>query len=250
TPARGCSLPLSRESDSAASVYEAPLRFVYQLHVRLTADHERAYVPCASDARRILGSDMTEPEPSPRSPADLHRDFAGGDIDVNALVQYVVRESYLQTTEDLRFYAEKVKYYNQVKKGVREYLGALRDFHVAVCRSARDRGIDIRRADEDDRSRLAEIFKEHTRPYDARDVACELSIPDRIPAEGGSNLEQLEAEIKRREEELNSIGDDAQLANVDLQNMLQKQQQTLQMMSNISKMLHDTAMSVIRRPGG
>ena len=44
--------------------------------------------------------------------------------------------------------------------------------------------------------------------------------------------------------------DDAQLANVDLQNWLQKQQQTLQMMSNISKMLHDTAMSVIRKVGG
>lgn len=34
---------------------------------------------------------------------------------------------------------------------------------------------------------------------------------------------------------LNTIGDDAQLANVDLQNVLQKQQQTLQMISNISK---------------
>jgi hypothetical protein len=65
-----------------------------------------------------------------------------------------------------------------------------------------------------------------------------------------SDFEQLEAEIKRREEELNSIGDDAQLANVDLQNILQKQQQTLQMMSNISKMLYDTAQSVIRKMGG
>jgi hypothetical protein len=45
-------------------------------------------------------------------------------------------------------------------------------------------------------------------------------------------------------------GDDAQLANVDLQNILQKQQQTLQMMSNISKMLYDTAQSVVRKMGG
>jgi hypothetical protein len=50
---------------------------------------------------------------------------------------------------------------------------------------------------------------------------------------------------------LDSVGeDDAQLANVDLQNMLQKQQQTLQMMSNISKMLYDTATAVIRKLGG
>jgi hypothetical protein len=60
----------------------------------------------------------------------------------------------------------------------------------------------------------------------------------------------FQEEIKKREEELNSVGDDAQLANVDLQNILQKQQQTLQMMSNISKMLYDTAQSVIRKMGG
>jgi hypothetical protein len=199
----------------------------------------------------FLGGGMTDPEPPSRW-ADLVNDLAGGGapVDPNVLVQSVLRESYLQTTEDLRSYAEKVNYYNQAKKHVRAYLSALRDFYVAVCRSARDRGIDIRRADEDERSRLAEIFKEHTRPYDARDVPCELSIPDRVPAEGVSDLEQLEAEIKHWEEKLNSIGDDAQLANVDLQNMLQKQQQTLQMMSNVSKTLHDTAMSVIRKMGG
>lgn len=55
---------------------------------------------------------------------------------------------------------------------------------------------------------------------------------------------------KSFQEKLNSIGDDAQLANVDMQNILQKQQQTLQMMSNISKMFYDTAMAVIRKLGG
>jgi hypothetical protein len=61
---------------------------------------------------------------------------------------------------------------------------------------------------------------------------------------------ELDTYIQGMEEKLNSVGDDAQLANVDLQNMLQKQQQTLQMMSNISKMLHDTAMAVVRKIGG
>lgn len=56
--------------------------------------------------------------------------------------------------------------------------------------------------------------------------------------------------LKQFEEKLNSIGDDAQLANVDMQNWLQKQQQTLQMMSNISKMIFDNAMAVIRKIGG
>ena len=57
-------------------------------------------------------------------------------------------------------------------------------------------------------------------------------------------------QIELWQSNLNSLGDDAQLANVDLQNILQRQQQTLQMMSNISKMLYDTAQSVIRKMGG
>jgi hypothetical protein len=60
----------------------------------------------------------------------------------------------------------------------------------------------------------------------------------------------LQASIDDWEAELSGIGDDAQLANIDLQNALQKQQQTLQTMSNVSKMMHDTAMAVIRKIGG
>ncbi|MHA1111690.1 MAG: hypothetical protein ACTSRE_11350 [Promethearchaeota archaeon] len=55
--------------------------------------------------------------------------------------------------------------------------------------------------------------------------------------------------IQRWEEELKKAGDDGQLANIDLQNALQKQQQTIQMLSNVSKMLHDTSMAIIRKIG-
>ncbi len=61
---------------------------------------------------------------------------------------------------------------------------------------------------------------------------------------------RADAARKRLADKMNTLGDDAQLANVEMQNILQKQQQTLQMMSNISKMMHDTAMSVIRKIGG
>jgi len=61
---------------------------------------------------------------------------------------------------------------------------------------------------------------------------------------------KLDTYVKNLEEKLNGVGDDAQLANVDLQNVLQKQQQTMQTMSNISKMLHDTALAIIRKIGG
>ena len=46
------------------------------------------------------------------------------------------------------------------------------------------------------------------------------------------------------------MGDDGKLANAELQNVLQKEQQTLQMMSNLLKMMHDTAIAIIRKIGG
>lgn len=48
-------------------------------------------------------------------------------IDPNAIAQLILRASYLQTTEDLKYYAEKVKYFNQCKKLVRDYLQKLRE---------------------------------------------------------------------------------------------------------------------------
>lgn len=66
---------------------------------------------------------------------------------------------------------------------------------------------------------------------------------------GSEAKKSLDDYIKKAEENLRGHGDDAQLANIDLQNQLQKQQQMVQMMSNVSKLLHDTAMAVIRKIG-
>ena len=46
-----------------------------------------------------------------------------------------------------------------------------------------------------------------------------------------------------------TTGDDEQLEAVDMQNWLQKQQQTLQMMSTLSRTVHDTIMTEIRNIG-
>ncbi len=171
-------------------------------------------------------------------------------VDPNALVQEVLRESYLQTTEDLRLYAEKVRYFNQCKKALRAYLAALREFRANVMSGARERGVDLCRGDKKDLAILAKLFDQYAHPYEVGEVEYGLCIPDRVPPSGVNSIALLDAAIERWVERHASLGDDAQLANIDMQNMLQKQQQTLQMMSNISKMLHDTAMAVIRKMGG
>ena len=58
-------------------------------------------------------------------------------------------------------------------------------------------------------------------------------------------IKALQTGLEVLEEKLSSTGDDAQLANIDLQNSLQKQQQTLQTLSNILKSQHDTLKAII-----
>ena len=188
-----------------------------------------------------FGSSLTNPSaPASSELQSRWAEFVGkqavsGGIDVNALVQHVLRDAYLENTQDLYFYASKVKFYNELKKGIREELTKARE------ELANHAGKEATDPVEYSKSAFSTDYT----------GAGSDGQPEILKSGDGTTetKEQLETYIKNLEEKLNSVGDDAQLANVDLQNMLQKQQQTMQMMSNISKMLHDTAMAVIRKIG-
>jgi hypothetical protein len=62
-----------------------------------------------------------------------------------------------------------------------------------------------------------------------------------------ATAEEMHLSLMDLEDQLSTLGDDAQMANLDLQNMLQKQQQTLQTLSNVSRMLHDALIAIVRR---
>ena len=148
----------------------------------------------------------------------------GSEPDINALVQSVLSQAYNEANDDLRQYAEKVAHFNEMKEGVRSEIGRLRDALDDHMRGAA--WTDFR-----------------------PDMSFWSSIPEVNPPAAISSPDVADSWLAEWEKELARIGDDAQLANIDLQSALQKQQQTLQMMSNISKMLHDTAMAVIRKIG-
>jgi hypothetical protein len=148
-------------------------------------------------------------------------------MDINSLIQFVLRESYLETNEDLRFYAEKVRFFNDTKKRIREHIHGLRETLAAAQR------------DSIVRVQTITIARQYKEGEETVQKASLKAMSDREFAE--YTLEWCD--------KLQEVGDDAQLANIDLQNALQKQQQTLQTMSNVSKMLHDTAMAVIRKIG-
>lgn len=146
-------------------------------------------------------------------------------LDIIELVQSVMKESYLQQTEDLKQYQEKVQYFNETKKKIR---------------------------DEQDKVRKT-IITPGSAPLRKMNITVGKGTPTIIfPQNAGMVETEQERQdyVRYLEDKLNAVGDDAQLANIDLQNALQKQQQLIQMISQISKLLNDTAMQTIRKIGG
>lgn len=144
----------------------------------------------------------------------------GQPVDIYALVQWVLRESYLETCRAVEVYAQKVSYFNELKKELREELNRARN------------QFNYWRAPSTFEARFSES------------LSTRSTAPVLI-----TSKEQLKIYIDFLEKKLATLDEDAQLANIDLQNILQKQQQTLTIMSQISKMLHDAAMAVIRKIG-
>jgi hypothetical protein len=101
---------------------------------------------------------------------------------------------------------------------------------------------------KDEKAQLAEINTHYVRQREQETV----ETADNVSNTAKRLLEltdELQDCVKDLLEKLNSVGDDAQLANIDIQNALQKQQQLIQMLSNVSKMLSDAALAAVRKIG-
>jgi hypothetical protein len=159
---------------------------------------------------------------------DKHKDW----IHIESWSHYVLGQAYLEPNEDLKHRAEKVRFYHAQNLAALERRAELDDAKRQLDRSAPStQTVTVRRltmSDSFQPGRSAVTFGE-TEPVTVESVADELQSAVVL--------------CKLTEEQ-------EQMANIDLQNALQKQQQTMQTMSNVSKMLHDTAMAVIRKIGG
>ena len=147
--------------------------------------------------------------------------------DIAAIMFNVLKRTYLPPDGELTALAEKARHYNDIQEQLREELADLR-------------------------SKAEELG-----PEDRLKVRRSTAVPAFQRGRPGLLVrrskrltrEQIQDHIKSVEERLATVGDDAQLANIDLQNALQRQQQLLQTMSNVSRMLHDTSMAVARNLG-
>ena len=200
--------------------------------------------------------------------AEVHG--GGIPVDIDALVQYVIRQSYLETNNDLKFYADKVRHCNEMKKAIRDHLAEVRKLHLEWVRQAPSQGIDPEQGPTSSHPpvlRRLILPQPQTPPIGlvsrqrATGTRAALRKPNRPEARSAPgrptyqpwtvvSKAEWETYIQTWEQRLRTIGDDAQLANIDLQSALQRQQQTMQMMSQVSKQLHDTALAVTRKMGG
>jgi len=146
-------------------------------------------------------------------------------LDINALVQSVMREAYLQQTEDLKKYKDKVQYFNETKKKIR---------------------------DEQDKVRKAKITP-GSAPLFKMNITAGKGTPTIISSQNAGIVkteQERQDYLRYLQAKLTAVDDDSQLANVDLQNVMQKEQQLLDMISNTGKLLIDTGMDTIRKIGG
>lgn len=77
----------------------------------------------------------------------------------------------------------------------------------------------------------------------------ELASYQKNVAELQRSVQRLQVQQRRLgalARQLQTVGDDAQMMQIDLQNTLQKQQQMVQILSNITKRVHDIQSSIIR----
>ncbi|HET6344020.1 MAG TPA: hypothetical protein VFH51_03760, partial [Myxococcota bacterium] len=168
----------------------------------------------------------------------LSRMSVDGWMDVNQLIQWVMREAYVNNTEDLKIYAQRVKYFTDLRRVLRTEISRARKFQS-----------DHRQGHGGDASLDAPFDRKRfdTEPRVTADGAWQVREPQ--PDGEVTDGKAVEAYIKDLEQLLSGVGDDAQMAQLELQNMSQRQQQVMQMLSNLSKVLHDTSMAIIRKIG-
>ena len=151
------------------------------------------------------------------------------DMDIDAAIKYILREAKIEAGRQVQLSREKVQLYDTLKEEIRAELTRTR--------------ITLSEIEKGKPSKIVQRKLFDLRPGLGKKVVVKqekvISTPD-----------DIEAYIKDLEEKLNEVGEDQQLAQIDLQNKLQYSQQLLQTLSNVSKMLYDTMMAIIRKIGG
>lgn len=189
--------------------------------------------------------------------------------DINSLAQTVLRESNVENSEALEDYAAKVQAFNDMKAAVRNYLREIRaDREMAIDKSlfepddiessetlSDDVLMEIADSAATDAQQIKQLLQAvHESKVDAKTDAID-DVSGKIEAGREQALEKLQhafssAAVTGLTSGGSGQGDKGNPGQIDRLNAAQKQQQTMQMLSQAAKTLHDSALSVVRRTDG
>ena len=150
--------------------------------------------------------------------------------DVDTLVGYVLYHAYISGSSELQSAAEELNFYETQRKAAYRSRTDLERVKRNLGRGRRLQNASLRPL------RLTKTYRPGARA---------VAYGEAEPATVDSVADQLQGIVAL----CNQADERAERANLELQTVLQKRQQTLQMISNVSKMLHDTAMAIIRKVG-
>ena len=246
TPSPGGPVPIPYPNVGGDSFERAGSRVPSPLLAGASALSAPSSPPAPAELAREVGGLLRAGEGAAAMQAWVGGVASGGDANLLETLGAVMKEAVASTSEDKRYYLERLQGHDEQAQALSDALESLVEASASLAEMEKGR---------------EEAASGPVIAALPRSALQEASDADRFVGlvSGFSSAKQelrelvgqlRENDVRAWEEKLSSIGDDAQLANVDLQNILQKQQQTLQMMSNISKMLYDTAQSVIRKLGG
>jgi len=150
----------------------------------------------------------------------------GGDAqEVQSLIKAVLRDASADTRQDLAGHEGKSAHFRQLQKELRQHLAELRSIAQELDASSRVTVETVGKVSP---------YRPGRKPYI-------------IWKRQTFNADELRDQIEVIEAMLKKVDGQARMADIDLENTLQKQQQQTQAMANTMKMLHDTAQSVIRK---
>jgi hypothetical protein len=143
-------------------------------------------------------------------------------MDVNRAINLVIAEAKQEINRNVNKHRSKVQKYDEIKRNISQEINANR---AILSRS----GGKIQ-------------------PIQKNIYFIKRGNPDTFNVQKGSVINtagELANYIKYLENQLNSVGDDQQMASANLTNMLQQQQASLTALTNMQKALHDTAMAIL-----
>ena len=148
----------------------------------------------------------------------------GSTKDVSPVGAFIIRQSYLSKKSEMRGAVDKVRYHGEVNRQLRR--------HIAELRSLAGRLTGDARATVETLDALP-TYRGGATPF----------FVWRKKTLSGDGLKNHVTLLKAR---LESAAKDREIADLQLQQVTQKQQQLMQQISNITKAMHEAALAVVR----